>query len=134
VGYWGPAGVDSMLLADGTLVPILEINARRSLGLLCMMLGARVGLPCRLWQIEVKVSAGQGIGTLVSALSLAGALYDGGARPGVVLLSGSALAEPGGRLYCALVCESDDVAQIQERLLTAAADAGMTPRGVVNAP
>jgi hypothetical protein len=132
-GYWGPAGVDSMLLADGTLVPILEINARRSLGLLCMVLGARVGLPCRLWQVEVKVSAGQGIGTLASALRRAGALYDGGSRPGVVLLSGSALAAPGGRVYCALVCESGAVAQVQNQLLTAAADAGMTPRGVVDA-
>jgi hypothetical protein len=132
-GYWGPAGVDSMLLADGTLVPILEINARRSLGLLCMVLGARVGLPCRLWQVEAKVSAGQGIGTLASALLRAGALYDGGSRPGVVLLSGSALAAPGGRVYCALVCESGAVAQVQNQLLTAAADAGMTPRGVVDA-
>ena len=69
VGYWGPAGVNSMLLTDGTLVPILEINARRSLGLLCMALGARVGLPCRLWQIEVKVSAGQGIAQASAASS-----------------------------------------------------------------
>jgi hypothetical protein len=122
-----------MLLADGTLVPILEINARRSLGLLCMALGARVGLPCRLWQVEVKVSAGQGIGTLASALRRTGALYDGGSRPGVVLLSGSALAAPSGRVYCALVCESGAVAQVQDQLLTAAADAGMTPRGVVDA-
>jgi hypothetical protein len=133
VGYWGPVGVDSMLLADGTLVPILEINARRSLGLLCMVLGARVGLPCRLWQVEVKVSAGQGIGTLASALRRAGALYDGSSRPGVVLLSGSALAAPGGRVYCALVCESGAVAQVQNQMLTAAADVGMTPRGVVDA-
>jgi hypothetical protein len=133
VGYWGPAGVDSMLLADGTLVPILEINARRSLGLLCMVLGARVGLPCRLWQVEVKVCAGKGIGTLASALRRAGALYDGGSRPGVVLLSGSALAAPGGRVYCALVCKSGAVARVQDQLLTAAVDAGMTPRGVVDA-
>jgi hypothetical protein len=133
IGYWGPAGVDSMLLADGSLVPILEINARRSLGLLCMVLGARVDLPCHLWQIEVKVSAGQGINTLAAALRKANALYSGGSRPGVVLLSGSALTAPGGRVYCALVCQPDAVAQVQEQLLKAAADAGITPRGVVNA-
>jgi hypothetical protein len=97
------------------------------------VLGARVGLPCRLWQVEVKVSAGKGIGLLASALRRAGALYDGGSRPGVILLSGSALAAPGGRVYCALVCESGAVAQVQDQLLTAAVDAGMTPRGVVDA-
>ena len=86
-----------------------------------------------LWQVEVKVSAGKGIGLLASALRGAGALYDGGSRPGVVLLSGSALAAPGGRVYCALVCKSGAVAQVQDQLLTAAVDAGMTPRGVVDA-
>lgn len=32
-GYWGTVCVDSMLLAGGELVPIVEINARKSMGL-----------------------------------------------------------------------------------------------------
>jgi hypothetical protein len=40
-GYHGPAGVDSMLLTDGTLIPILEVNARCTLGLLTLKLAER---------------------------------------------------------------------------------------------
>ncbi|WP_025689052.1 hypothetical protein [Paenibacillus zanthoxyli] len=31
-GYYGPVCIDSMMLKDGTLVPIVEINARKSMG------------------------------------------------------------------------------------------------------
>lgn len=31
-GYFGPVCIDSMVLKDGTLVPIVEINARKSMG------------------------------------------------------------------------------------------------------
>ncbi|QWU13712.1 hypothetical protein SAMN04487895_103401 [Paenibacillus sophorae] len=31
-GYYGPVCIDSMILKDGTLVPIVEINARKSMG------------------------------------------------------------------------------------------------------
>ncbi|MFD3269869.1 peptide ligase PGM1-related protein [Paenibacillus dendritiformis] len=33
-GYFGPVCVDSMLLADGRVHPVVEINARHSMGLL----------------------------------------------------------------------------------------------------
>jgi hypothetical protein len=33
-GYWGHLCIDSMVLEDGSLVPVVEINARQSLGLL----------------------------------------------------------------------------------------------------
>lgn len=33
-GYFGPVCVDSMQLTDGTLIPIVEINARKSMGLI----------------------------------------------------------------------------------------------------
>jgi hypothetical protein len=36
-------------------------------------------------------------------------------------------------VYYVLVCGSDAVASVQAQLLTAAADAGMMPRGVVDA-
>jgi hypothetical protein len=33
-GYWGAVCVDSMVLHDGTVIPVVEINARQSLGLI----------------------------------------------------------------------------------------------------
>lgn len=33
-GYWGPVCIDSMLLADGTIWPVVEINARESMGII----------------------------------------------------------------------------------------------------
>jgi hypothetical protein len=34
VGYFGPVCLDSMLLEDGKIVPVVEINARKSMGLI----------------------------------------------------------------------------------------------------
>ena len=33
-GYWGPICLDSMLVKEGTIVPVVEINARKSMGLI----------------------------------------------------------------------------------------------------
>ncbi|CAH1191924.1 MULTISPECIES: hypothetical protein [Paenibacillus] len=41
-GYFGHVCVDSMILKDGTLVPIVEINARQSMGLISHYLGRRL--------------------------------------------------------------------------------------------
>jgi hypothetical protein len=130
-GYWGPAGVDSMELADGTIVPVLEINARRSLGLVSLTLDRRVagyGLRCHLRHEEFRVAPGRGVADLLDALRGDGTLYKGGSSPGVLVLSGSALAAPGGRVCCALVCAPGEAAGLRSRLLTAAVAAGLTPR------
>ncbi|TDB78371.1 hypothetical protein [Micromonospora sp. KC723] len=135
-GYWGPVGVDSMLQSDGEVIPILEVNARRSLGLLALLLDHRVRderLRCHLWQIDMTVAPGRDVDALVTALRADGAAYRGGSRPGVVVLSGSGLRAPGGRVHCALLCRPDDLAATQARMLAAVATAGMTPRGVINA-
>jgi hypothetical protein len=135
-GYWGPVGVDSLVAADGTVVPILEVNARRSLGLLALRLDRRVrddGLRCHLWQVELSVPPGGDADALIAALRRDGASYAGGARPGVLVLAGSRLAAPGGRVHCALLCRPGEVAATQARMLASAASAGMTPRGVVDA-
>jgi hypothetical protein len=135
-GYWGPAGVDSMLLRDGRLVPVLEINARRSLGLLAMSLDQRVrehGLRCHLWQLALTVPPGTGVDTLADVLRRDGIRYEGDARPGASLLSGSGLAAPGGRVHCALMCVPEDVTTMRRRLLGAVAAAGMAVRGVADA-
>ena len=135
-GYWGPVGIDSMLRSDGEVIPILEVNARRSLGLLALLLDHRVraeGLRCHLWQIDLTVAPGRDIDALVTALSAEGAAYREGSRPGVVVLGGSGLRAPGGRVHCALLCRTDDLAATQARMVAAVTAAGMTPRGVVDA-
>ncbi|WP_433697164.1 hypothetical protein [Nocardiopsis sp. CA-288880] len=133
-GYWGPVGVDSMLLADGTLIPLLEINARRSLGLVALALDSRAaerGLRCWLWQLDLGVPPNRGVRDLVEGLHRTGVLYGGGARPGVLVLGGSVLAPPRGRVYCALLCPPDEVEPMRARTVEAAEAAGMTPWGGV---
>jgi hypothetical protein len=119
-GYWGPVGVDSMVLADGTLVPLLEINARRSLGLLSLLLERRMP-GFRLWQLELRVPDGLGIDDVVAALPW----------PEVIVLSGSGLTSPGGRVYLGLV--TDDVPRLQDAVVGALTAVGLVPKGVVDA-
>lgn len=135
-GYWGPIGVDSMVLESGELIPVLEINSRQSLGLLTMYLDRRVadhGLRCHLWQIDLTVDRGRGIDDLCAALRGARALYRGGPEPGLVVLSGSGLSAPGGRVFFASICEPGDTATWRHRALAAVEGACMRPRGRVDA-
>jgi hypothetical protein len=100
-GYHGPAGVDSMLLTDGTLIPVLEVNARCTLGLLTLRLAERWGVhghSCRLRQ--TGVAPGRGLADVVAELDARGTAYRGGARPGIVVLGGGA-----GRIHYAAVGE-----------------------------
>lgn len=43
-GYRGPLSVDSMTTASGELIPVLEVNARLSPGMIAQLLGARLHL------------------------------------------------------------------------------------------
>ncbi|MFB6726550.1 hypothetical protein ACFCV3_40650 [Kribbella sp. NPDC056345] len=129
-GYWGPVGVDAMLLADGTVVPVLEINARQSLGLLTLHLDQRTDLTAHLWQLELNVAPGKGITDVLTAFD---GLLTTGDEPGVLVLNGSTLAAPGGRVYLAIFCRPDDLGQWQRRLVTAVDAAGLTPRGMTDA-
>jgi hypothetical protein len=129
-GYWGPVGVDAMLLDDGTVIPLLEINARQSLGLLALEIDRRAtehGLTGHLWQLELNVAPGKGIDDVFVALG--NLLYAGGAEPGVTVLSGSTLAAPGGRIYGAIFCPTGELDRWRQRLLAAVTTADLTPRG-----
>ena len=42
-GYWGDVCVDSMWLQDGSVVPVVEVNARKSMGLINQRLDAHFG-------------------------------------------------------------------------------------------
>jgi hypothetical protein len=112
-GYWGPVCIDGLVRSDGTVVPLLEINARRSLGSLNLTLTGRVadlGLASWLRRCDLRwpgpVDAddaanrdpagdagggGRGDGVL-EAWAAAGLLYRRG-RPGVLPL---ALGDSGG--------------------------------------
>ncbi|MFF1421845.1 hypothetical protein [Streptomyces sp. NPDC058280] len=110
-GYFGPVGIDSMTLRDGSWVPVVEINARQSIGLLNLELDRRArthGLRSHLWQDDVSVAPGTGIDALLTALAADGLLYTGGGRAGVLPLVGSAILAPRGRLVCAVFCPPED--------------------------
>ncbi|MCS7476857.1 hypothetical protein ACFFQW_01145 [Umezawaea endophytica] len=133
-GYFGPIGVDSMLLDDGRVVPVLEVNARHSLGLLTRTLDLRVahhGLRCHLTQLDLVVGPDRGVADLVRALGAAS--YRGGEDAGVTVLSGSALTSPGGRVYVAVFCRQGELPLWRDRLRAAVAAAGMSTRGVPDA-
>ncbi len=132
-GYTGPVCVDSAVLADGRVVPVLEINARHSLGLLTRRLDERCahpGLRCHLVQLELVVPPGRAVADLVSAL---GPSRCREGRAGVAVLSGSALAAPGGRVYAAVFCAPEELPVWRRRLDEAVTAAGMSLRGVVRA-
>ncbi|MDT3426273.1 hypothetical protein J2Z22_001799 [Paenibacillus forsythiae] len=123
-GYFGPVCIDSMLLKDGTLVPIVEINARKSMGFinhrLDQALQARsgkkgfftfrsVGFKERFdyegWLEELKRQdilypnrQGNGILPLSSATLLAGAAEAGADAP-----AGGNLRK--GRLYMTIIAD-----------------------------
>ncbi|MET1074634.1 MAG: hypothetical protein ABWY11_18450 [Umezawaea sp.] len=133
-GYAGPVGVDSMVLADGRVIPVLEVNARHSLGLLTRTLDLRVahhGLRCHLTQLDLVVGPDRGVADLVRALGTDG--YRGGKAAGVVVLSGSALTAPGGRVYVAVFCRPGELPTWEERLRSTVSRAGMSTRGVPDA-
>ena len=159
-GYSGPVCVDSALLEDGRVVPVLEINARHSLGLLTARLDERArrwGLRCHLVQVDVVVRDGSGASAVAGgrgagASSVAGGgpggvrstvaglvsalgpdRYQGGPLPGITVLSGSALTAPGGRVCAALFCDPAEVDAWRHRLHTAVAAAGMAVRGLARA-
>ncbi len=135
-GYHGPVCVDSMVLADDTVLPILEINARRSLGLLTLLAGNRIahtGLTCHLWQLGLALGPDQGVEHVISALRDARLLYLGGSQPGVLLLAGGSAADANSRLYGLSYCAIDDVPSWYDRVVAAVRAAGISASGTINA-
>lgn len=109
-GYHGPAGVDGMLLANGDVVPVLEINARRSMGWLNLKLderAARAGLRSwlRWYPVDFMVDDNL-VGRVIDVLYRWDRLTDG-ERPGVLPL---AMNPPCGRsrLFAAIFAATGD--------------------------
>ncbi|WP_422736005.1 hypothetical protein ACN263_20590 [Micromonospora sp. WMMD729] len=108
-GYHGPVCVDGLRLRDGTVVPVLEVNARRSMGLVNLHLDRRartVGLRSWLRCRSTPVRADGALARLVSALDGAGLLFRGD-RPGVLPLAAHPLTPPRGRLFFAVFASDD---------------------------
>lgn len=105
-GYFGPVSVDGLVARDGTLVPVLEVNARLSMGRVGLKLDRRApGLCSSLGSFNAPVAEGTSYEDLDARLDAAvrGAdlAWDGGSPAGVVLLSGATLQPPTGRVYWA---------------------------------
>ncbi|MFG1654659.1 hypothetical protein ACGFIE_32510 [Micromonospora sp. NPDC049275] len=108
-GYRGPVCVDGLRLHDGIVVPVLEVNARRSMGLLNLHLDRRaraVGLRSWLRCRPTPVRPGDTVARLVSALDDAKLLFRG-TDPGVLPLASGTLTPPRGRLFLAVFAPDD---------------------------
>ncbi|QFZ17868.1 hypothetical protein [Saccharothrix syringae] len=135
-GYWGPLSIDAMVLADGALVPVLEVNARTSLGRLALELDRVLGdgaLRCHLWQVELAVPPGTTTGHLVRALRRGGLLLGAGSGAGCSVLGGGVVGPPTARLHCALRCGPGELDAVRARVLASFEAAGARPRGTVHA-
>jgi hypothetical protein len=127
LGYHGFACVDSMRLEGGGVVPVLEINARMSMGLVNHHLGARLAGwegGTRLTHLPVACDAPLDVERVLSALDAAGLLVRPGAPRGIVPLGSATLPLAGdgpgplrGRLYVAAAADADGVLQEVSRVL-----------------
>lgn len=123
-GYFGPVCVDSMVLDSGAVVPVIEINARMSMGLLNLLGDYRVGpRACTLRDLKVFRPLNYVMDCLMVDLSEAG-LLPGPATGGVLPIAAAPFNGPrgssGGRVTCrlfALVIYRD---ADEERFVTAA--------------
>jgi len=125
-GYHGPVCVDSLLLEDGRIVPVLEINARGSMGLLNLTLTARLAdrtVRPRLRVRQVRLDDGGFTTRLLGALHNARRLWRGHGA-GIMPLASGTLLPPRGRLYYALfaaeAAEFDALETALDGLLAAA--------------
>ncbi|SDT80725.1 hypothetical protein SAMN04489716_9330 [Actinoplanes derwentensis] len=121
-GYHGPVCIDGMVIEEGTVVPVLEVNARTSMGMIGLALQARAascGLQAVLRHLPVRVGTARAFERLAGELERDNLAFDG-KSPGALLVTAGTLVPPRGRLCLALFTErpSDEVV-----LLTAVATA-----------
>jgi hypothetical protein len=93
-GYFGPVCVDSMVLQSGELVPLVEVNARKSMGLLNHRVDrylARDGLKGNLIFLNLGCRAGLSFEQVLEELDTAGVLFNPGMDRGVLVLSANTL-------------------------------------------
>jgi hypothetical protein len=140
-GYHGPVCVDSMLLCDGALVPVLEINPRVSMGLISLALERRLAGPGTTARMSVRTlrlpepsTVSRVFDQLTAVLDERGALLRAG-RPGLLPLTANTLRPPRGRLYYAVVARSPEEDRLLDETMAEALDImGRQPTEVSHAP
>lgn len=98
-GYFGPACVDSLVTREGEVLPIVEINARQSMGRINSRLDARFrAWGRRSWLTGERVTAASPAGgaSLLAALAERGLLWRPDAPAGVVPIGLRSLPHGGG--------------------------------------
>jgi hypothetical protein len=89
-GYFGHVCVDSMVLQDGSIVPLVEINARKSMSLIKHQLDNYLGvhsLEGYLTYVSMVGSNPIFFGDVLHAMEYEGLLYKDGRRHGIIPLS-----------------------------------------------
>ncbi|WP_029284513.1 hypothetical protein [Pedobacter sp. R20-19] len=91
-GYFGPVCIDSMILSDDRLIPIVEINARKSMGLINHALCAFINkfdknLRCRMVTLSFMVDYRLSFDHLLEQLDQDGLLFSKGKTKGILPLS-----------------------------------------------
>jgi len=133
-GYHGPLCLDSMMLRNGAVVPLLEVNARYSMGRLFSELVRRVSPSSDARLLMLNFSSAQGLlfSSLTDQLMSHGLLYGSGQADGILPLSGNLLNQAGyvspsgapvpGRLVALLVAPPFRQCVLLEGLLRALED------------
>ncbi|MWV43357.1 hypothetical protein GRF59_06895 [Paenibacillus sp. HJL G12] len=144
-GYHGFVCFDSMILKDGSIVPIVEINARKSMGLINAYLDKSwetYGLTGWLTFLSLGLPEGFAFGRLLHALRVSGILLTAPGGCGIVPLSSNTVmvneiltrrriaagtlnkrGMPKGRLYVSVVGRDDGHrSELVERLRQVLAD------------
>ncbi len=115
-GYFGPVCLDSMLLKNGEIIPVIEVNARKSMGLISEQLSVflrRFGenLKQKVVTLNVSMKTPVHFDTFLDRLEKEGMLFKPGESPGVIPISANTLDVNGkmgfdtaikGRLYYAV--------------------------------
>lgn len=90
-GYWGAACIDSMILSSKEIVPLVEINARKSMGLLHYFLQNRLQLKNSILMFfNLKIPIYLTAEKIIAAIDNGGILF-GMKKEGIVPLSGNML-------------------------------------------
>ncbi len=124
-GYWGDACIDSMLLQDGAVIPVVEINARQSMGLINHRLDQFFSsdrLPSSMACLSVGQAGPLCFAELLDKLERAGLLFTRQRGRGIMPLSANTLLvnlnapqQPGtparlrkGRFYFSILAPLDE--------------------------
>lgn len=93
-GYRGPVCIDSMLLQDDSIVPVIEINARYSMGFICSSLtkfAASCNTDGMLSFLSLGCPAGVSFENILERMKARGLLFDSCKGKGIMPLSANTL-------------------------------------------